>query len=118
MQGEAPAQGYDNHCRDLSEDQIKAYEAEGRSSVPRFRMPDGSITFNDHCTSDGEGGVDDFVYPATDVYIVDAGADEDGAELKDVGGGSANTIVGTGSGAFLGELIAAVYPSGKLGDGE
>src|SRR4029077_11592199 len=31
---------------------------------------DGSITFNDHCTSDGEGGVDDFVYPATDVYIV------------------------------------------------
>lgn len=47
IKGEAPAQGYDNHCRDLSEDQIKAYEAEGRTSVPRFRMPDGSITFND-----------------------------------------------------------------------
>ena len=78
---------------------------------------DGSIAFNDHCTSDGEGGVDDFVYPATDVYIVPAGADEDGAQLVDAAG-SANTIVGTGSGAFLGELIAAVYPSGKLGDGE
>ena len=78
---------------------------------------DGSITFNDHCTADGEGGVDDFVYPATDVYIVPP-ARRRRRRAEGRGGGSPNTIVGTGSGAFLGELIAAVYPSGKLGDGE
>src|SRR5689334_8813796 len=69
---------------------------------------DGTIAFNDHCAADGEGGVDDFVYPATDVYIVPAGADEDGAELVDAGG-SANTVIGVGGGLFAGELIAAVY---------
>jgi glutamyl-tRNA synthetase len=36
--GEPP--GYDGHCRDLSEAQITAYVAEGRTSVVRFRMPD------------------------------------------------------------------------------
>ncbi len=36
--GDAP--GYDGHCRDLSPDQVAAYEAEARPSVVRFRMPD------------------------------------------------------------------------------
>jgi glutamyl-tRNA synthetase len=36
--GEPP--GYDGHCRDLTGEQRAAYEAEGRSSVVRFRMPD------------------------------------------------------------------------------
>ncbi|QBX54226.1 glutamate--tRNA ligase [Nocardioides seonyuensis] len=40
-------QGYDGFCRDLSDDQRAAFEAEGRSSVVRFRMPDGSVTWND-----------------------------------------------------------------------
>ena len=39
--------GYDGHCRDLSAEQIAAYEAEGRASIVRFRMPDRTITFDD-----------------------------------------------------------------------
>ncbi|MFF2188706.1 glutamate--tRNA ligase [Streptomyces sp. NPDC058155] len=39
--------GYDGHCRDLSAAQKAAYEAEGRTSIVRFRMPDGPITFTD-----------------------------------------------------------------------
>ncbi|MFC1406573.1 MULTISPECIES: glutamate--tRNA ligase [Streptacidiphilus] len=39
--------GYDGHCRDLSADQIAAYQAEGRSPIVRFRMPDAPITFTD-----------------------------------------------------------------------
>ncbi len=40
-------QGYDGFCRDLSEEQVAAFVAEGRRPVVRFRMPDGSITWND-----------------------------------------------------------------------
>lgn len=39
--------GYDGHCRDLSDAQKAAYEAEGRTSIVRFRMPDEAITFTD-----------------------------------------------------------------------
>jgi glutamyl-tRNA synthetase len=39
--------GYDGRCRDLDEAQIAAFEAEGRSSIVRFRMPDEAITFTD-----------------------------------------------------------------------
>ncbi|MCD6639185.1 MAG: glutamate--tRNA ligase [Nocardioides sp.] len=39
--------GYDGFCRELSDEQRAAFEAEGRSSVVRFRMPDGEITFTD-----------------------------------------------------------------------
>jgi glutamyl-tRNA synthetase len=39
--------GYDNHCRDLSEQQLAAFEAEGRSPVLRVRMPEHPITFDD-----------------------------------------------------------------------
>ncbi|AUH44786.1 glutamate--tRNA ligase [Streptomyces sp. CMB-StM0423] len=39
--------GYDGHCRDLSAEQVAAYEAEGRASIVRFRMPDETITFTD-----------------------------------------------------------------------
>ncbi|GAB3083415.1 glutamate--tRNA ligase [Nocardioides zeae] len=39
--------GYDGFCRELSPEQRAAFEAEGRSSVVRFRMPEGSITFDD-----------------------------------------------------------------------
>ena len=39
--------GYDGRCRELSEEQRAAYEAEGRTSVVRFRMPEGSTTFTD-----------------------------------------------------------------------
>jgi glutamyl-tRNA synthetase len=40
-------QGYDGHCRDLGADERAAFEAEGRSSVLRLRMPDEPITFDD-----------------------------------------------------------------------
>ena len=39
--------GYDGHCRSLSDEQVKAYEEEGRRPVVRFRMPDRPITFTD-----------------------------------------------------------------------
>jgi glutamyl-tRNA synthetase len=39
--------GYDGHCRVLTAEQVQAYQAEGRRPVVRFRMPDGSTTFND-----------------------------------------------------------------------
>ncbi|MEC4017268.1 glutamate--tRNA ligase [Streptomyces sp. H27-D2] len=41
------ASGYDGHCRDLSAERIAAYQAEGRTSIVRFRMPDAPITFTD-----------------------------------------------------------------------
>ncbi len=40
-------QGYDGFCRDLTEEQVAAFEAEGRRPVVRFRMPDGEVTFDD-----------------------------------------------------------------------
>lgn len=39
--------GYDGFCRELGDDQVAAFVAEGRAPVVRFRMPDGSITFDD-----------------------------------------------------------------------
>ncbi|PVE10969.1 glutamate--tRNA ligase [Streptomyces scopuliridis] len=39
--------GYDGQCRDLTAEQKAAYEAEGRTSIVRFRMPDEPITFTD-----------------------------------------------------------------------
>jgi glutamyl-tRNA synthetase len=39
--------GYDGFCRELSDEQVAAFRAEGREPVVRFRMPDGSITFDD-----------------------------------------------------------------------
>lgn len=40
-------QGYDGFCRELSQEQVDAFVAEGRKPVVRFRMPDGSITWHD-----------------------------------------------------------------------
>jgi glutamyl-tRNA synthetase len=39
--------GYDGHCRDLTTEQVAAYEAAGRQPVLRMRMPDGATTFTD-----------------------------------------------------------------------
>ncbi|WP_261399495.1 glutamate--tRNA ligase [Streptomyces misionensis] len=39
--------GYDGHCRDLSAEQVERYQAEGRTPIVRFRMPDETITFDD-----------------------------------------------------------------------
>jgi glutamyl-tRNA synthetase len=36
--------GYDGHCRGLSAEQVRAYEAEGRKPAVRFRLPDEGET--------------------------------------------------------------------------
>jgi glutamyl-tRNA synthetase len=40
-------QGYDGHCRELTTEQRATFEGEGRRPVVRFRMPDGSVTWDD-----------------------------------------------------------------------
>ncbi|WP_418909128.1 glutamate--tRNA ligase [Glutamicibacter endophyticus] len=45
--GRDPKLGYDNFDRDLTNEQIAAYKAEGREPVWRVRMPDEDITFTD-----------------------------------------------------------------------
>lgn len=40
-------QGYDGFCRELTQEQVDAFLADGRQAVVRFRMPDGSITWDD-----------------------------------------------------------------------
>ncbi len=44
--------GYDGFCRELSDEQVEAFRAEGRQPVVRFRMPDGEITFDDAVRGD------------------------------------------------------------------
>ncbi|MEU7183589.1 glutamate--tRNA ligase [Streptomyces celluloflavus] len=39
--------GYDGKCRTVTPEQKAAYEAEGRTSIVRFRMPDEPVTFTD-----------------------------------------------------------------------
>lgn len=39
--------GYDGFCRELTAEQVAAFEADGRKAVVRFRMPDGEIAFDD-----------------------------------------------------------------------
>ncbi|RHW27917.1 glutamate--tRNA ligase [Nocardioides immobilis] len=39
--------GYDGFCRELTDEQVAAFEADGRRPVVRFRMPDGTITWDD-----------------------------------------------------------------------
>ncbi|MER6618373.1 glutamate--tRNA ligase [Streptomyces xantholiticus] len=39
--------GYDGKCRTLSAEQKAAYDAEGRESIVRFKMPEEPITFTD-----------------------------------------------------------------------
>ena len=46
------APGYNGHCRELTEDQVAAYNAQGREAVVRMRMPDGTTTFTDEIRGD------------------------------------------------------------------
>ncbi|RAE29340.1 glutamate--tRNA ligase, partial [Burkholderia multivorans] len=45
--GRDPKLGYDGFDRDLTDEQIAAFRAEGREPVWRVRMPDADITFTD-----------------------------------------------------------------------
>jgi len=39
--------GYDGFCRELTGEQVAAFEADDRRPIVRFRMPDGTITWDD-----------------------------------------------------------------------
>lgn len=45
--GRPRQQGYDNHERDLTEEQRAAYRAEGRQPALRLRVPDEDLSFDD-----------------------------------------------------------------------
>ena len=62
--GRDPKLGYDGYDRDLTDEQIAAFEAEGRTPVWRVRMPDEDITFTDMVRGEitfKAGSVPDFV---------------------------------------------------------
>lgn len=61
--------GYDNYDRNLSEEQIEAFKAEGRKPVLRLRMPDDDIVFEDLIRGEitfKAGSVPDFVVVRAD----------------------------------------------------
>lgn len=45
--GRDPKQGYDNFERDLTDDQKKAFKAEGRQPALRLKVPDTDLSFDD-----------------------------------------------------------------------
>jgi len=45
--GKNESAGYDNHCRNLTQEDIKRYEREGRKPVLRLKVPQKSIKVND-----------------------------------------------------------------------
>lgn len=48
IEEKSPVQGYDGHCRNLTEDQRKEFEAQGLKPVIRLKVPkEGSTTFHD-----------------------------------------------------------------------
>ena len=62
--GRDPKLGYDGFDRDLTDEQIAAFRAEGREPVLRLRMPDEDITVTDLVRGEitfGAGSVPDFV---------------------------------------------------------
>ncbi|MGO4453333.1 glutamate--tRNA ligase [Arthrobacter sp. RAF14] len=62
--GRDPKLGYDAFDRELSEEQVAAFKAEGREPVLRLRMPDEDLTFTDLVRGEitfKAGSVPDFV---------------------------------------------------------
>lgn len=62
--GRDPKLGYDNYDRDLTDEEVAAYEAEGRQPVVRVRMPEEDITYTDGVRGENttpSGTVPDFV---------------------------------------------------------
>ena len=78
--GQAP--GYDGRCRTLTTDEIAAFEAEGRTPVVRFRMPDDEQIVHDLVKGDvrwGPGELRDFVIVRTDgspVFLLAVAVDD------------------------------------------
>ena len=62
--GRDPRQGYDNHERDLTDEQREAFKAEGRQPSLRLRVPDEDLSFTDLVRGDitfPAGSFSDFV---------------------------------------------------------
>jgi glutamyl-tRNA synthetase len=62
--GRDPKLGYDGFDRDLTDEQVAAFRAEGRAPVLRLRMPDDDVTFTDLVRGDvtfRPGSVPDYV---------------------------------------------------------
>lgn len=76
---------------------------------------EGAIEYLDSCDSD-KGGVNDYIYPFADIYIVRSGSATAGAKLTDVAG-IPNTIQGTSGGLFIEETIGVTAPGGAIGSG-
>ena len=82
--------GYDGRCRSLTAEQRAAFEAEGRTSVLRFRMPDGSTTWNDLVRGEitiDHANVPDFALTRSDghpLYLLAAGVDDVAMELTHI----------------------------------
>ena len=78
--GQAP--GYDGRCRSLTEQEIGAFEAEGRVPVVRFRMPDDEQVLQDLVKGEvrwGPGELRDFVIVRTDgtpVFLLAVAVDD------------------------------------------
>ena len=78
--GEPP--GYDGRCRTLSDEERAAYEAEGRSSVVRFRMPDTEQVVHDLVKGEvrwARGELRDFVLQRADgtpVFLLAVAVDD------------------------------------------
>ncbi len=74
--------GYDGRCRSLTDEEKAAFEAEGRTTVLRFRMPDGSTTWNDLVRGEitiDHANVPDFALTRSDghpLYLLAAGVDD------------------------------------------
>lgn len=78
--GEPP--GYDGRCRDLTAEAVAAYEAEGRSWVVRFRMPDRGWVVDDVVKGEvrfAPGQLRDFVLVRSDgspVFLLAVAVDD------------------------------------------
>ncbi|MBA3430773.1 MAG: glutamate--tRNA ligase, partial [Actinobacteria bacterium] len=75
--------GYDGHCRDLTDQERRAYEAEGRTPAVRFKVPhEGVIRFDDAIRGPIATAGDliaDFVIQRSDgspTYMLAAGVDD------------------------------------------
>jgi glutamyl-tRNA synthetase len=86
--GETP--GYDGRCRNLSEDERRAFEAEGRPKAVRFAMPGEDITVHDLIRGEAQfpaNDLRDFVIMRSDgtpTYLLAAAVDDVRMEMTHV----------------------------------